>query len=252
MKKILLLVVITISFLATSCISIIEELTLKKDGSGTYAYTIDMTALMQLGALAQARKMSEDMPQDVLELDTVVVAYDLLKVQGALEDMEQPNFWKKVNIISKISESEKIGKISFILDFEDMDDVAYFTKNMGKLLENDETAGMLASLGLTGSISENPYTYKKGWCNRTIARKKQDANTEMTDMMEEEGGEMMKMMLAGAEYITIYNLPGKVKKVSNEEAKVSNDGQTVTIKTDLLEKMEGKTNLATSIKFKKK
>lgn len=252
MKKTLLLVVVTISFLATSCISIIEELTLKKDGSGTYAYTIDISALMEMGALAQARQMSEEMPEDELEMDTSVVAFDMLEEQGTLDDMDKPEFWKKVKMVSKISESEKIGEISFVLDFEDMSEVDYFTKNLSKLLESDETAGMIASMGLTGGAASSPLTYKKGWFSRTLTRKKTEGNSDIADMMEEEGGEMMKMMLSGAEYVTIYNLPGKAKKVSNSTAKISNDGKTVTIKADLLDQMEGEADLSTSIKFKKK
>lgn len=252
MKKTLLLVVVTISILATSCISIIEELTLNKDGSGTYAYTIDMTALMEMGALAQARQMSDDMPEDALELDTSVVAYDMLKGQGTLDDMDKPEFWKKVKMVSNISESKKVGEISFVLEFDDMSDVDYFTKNMSKLLESDETAGMITSLGIGGSMTSSPLSLKKSWFSNTLTRKKQESNSEMADMMEEEGGEMVKMMLSGAEYITIYNLPGKVKDVSNDDAKISNDGKTVTIKAELLDQMEGEADLSTSIKFKKK
>ena len=252
MKKTLMMVVVTISILATSCISIIEQLTLNTDGSRTYTYMIDMTALMGSGALGQARQMSDEMPEDALEVDTIIAAYDMLKEQGSLDDMDKPEFWKKVKLVSKISESEQIGEISFILDFEDINEVDYFTKNMGKLLESDETAGMLSSMGLTGSMTSNPFAYKKGWFSHTVTRKKQDSESEISEMLEEEGGDMVKMMLAGAEYITIYNLPGKVKKVSNDDAKISNDGKTVTIKADLLDQMEGKADLGTSIKFKKK
>ncbi|MFK7949434.1 MAG: hypothetical protein AB8G11_17715 [Saprospiraceae bacterium] len=251
MKKILTMVVVTISILATSCISIIEELTLNKDGSGTYAYTIDMTALMESGALGQARQMSDEMPEDALEIDTIMGAYSMLKEQGSLDDMDKPEFWKKVKLVSKISESKKVGEISFILDFDEMSEVDYFTKNLSKLLESDETAGMLSSMGLTGSMTSNPFSYKKGWFSRTVSRKKQENNGDMAGMLEEEGGEMVKMMLSGAEYITIYNLPGKVKSVSNDEANISKDGKTVTIKAGLLDQMEGEADLATSIKFKK-
>lgn len=246
------MVVVTISILATSCISIIEELTLNKNGSGIYTYTIDMTALMESGALEQARQMSEEMPAEAMEVDTTIGAYDMMKDQDMLEDSDKSDFWKKVKIVSKISESEKVGEISFVLDFKDISEVDYFTKNMGKLLESDETVGMLASLGLVGSSASSPFNYKKGWFSRTLTRNKQDVDSDIVEAMEQEGGDMMKMMLADAEYITIYNLPGKVKKVSNDDAKISKEGKTVTIKADLLDKMEGEADLSTSIKFKRK
>ena len=98
-----------------------------------------------------------------------------------------------------------------------------------------------------------PIAYKKGLFGSSLTRKSEDSEVnEMAEMLEEDGGEMVKMMLSGAEYITIYNLPGEVKKVSHDDAKVSNDGKTVTISADLLDQMEGKADLSTTIKFKNK
>ncbi len=247
MKKTLLLVLVAISILATGCISIIEELSLNKDGSGTFSYTIDMAALMELGVLNQARAMSEEGgEQEAIEVDTVINAYASLDEKGQLTDMEKPDFWKKVKIVSKISESEKIGTISFILDFKQISDIDYFLNNIGKLFENDEMTGMLGSMNLLGNTG-SPYSLK----GRSLSRAKQQANGEITEAMKEEGGEMMKMMLTGAKYITIYNLPGKASKVSNTTAEISNEGKTVKLEVDLLEYLEGKADLATAIKYKK-
>ena len=253
MRKTLAVVIVAVIVLATSCVSIIEELTLNSDGSGTYTYKIDMSALIESGVMVQARQMSEDVPEDALEVDTVMGAYDMLKENGMLADMDEPDFWKKVRLVSIISESRGIGEISFILDFDDISEVGYFSQNLGKLLESDETAGMLSSMGLTNSGMVTPIAYKKGLFGSSLTRKSEDSEVnEMAEMLEEDGGEMVKMMLSGAEYITIYNLPGEVKKVSHDDAKVSNGGKTVTISADLLDQMEGKADLSTTIKFKNK
>ena len=253
MRKTLAVVIVAVIVLATSCVSIIEELTLNSDGSGTYTYKIDMSALIESGVMGQARQMSEDVPEDALEVDTVMGAYDMLKENGTLADMDEPDFWKKVRLVSIISESRGIGEISFILDFDDISEVGYFSQNLGKLLESDETAGMLSSMGLTNSGMVTPIAYKKGLFGSSLTRKSEDSEVnEMAEMLEEDGGEMVKMMLSGAEYITIYNLPGEVKKVSHDDAKVSNGGKTVTISADLLDQMEGKADLSTTIKFKNK
>lgn len=253
MRKTLVVVIVAVIVLATSCVSIIEELTLNSDGSGTYTYKIDMSALIESGVMGQARQMSEDVPEDALEVDTVMGAYDMLKENGTLADMDKPDFWKKVRLVSIISESRGIGEISFILDFDDISEVGYFSQSLGKLLESDETAGMLSSMGLTNSGMVTPIAYKKGLFGSSLTRKSEDSEVnEMAEMLEEDGGEMVKMMLSGAEYITIYNLPGEVKKVSHDDAKVSNGGKTVTISADLLDQMEGKADLSTTIKFKNK
>lgn len=250
MKRIKLLVVVAITIMATSCISIIEELTLNKDGSGTFSYSIDLTALMELGIMDQARAMSEELDEEAIELDTVMSAYATLEAKGTLADMDKPEFWKKVRMVSKISESEKVGKISFILDFDEIGEVDYFMKNISKLLETDETAGMLGGMGLMGSESGSPYNFKKKLFSKSLIREKQEGNSELTDAMEEEGGEMMKMMLQGGEYITIVNLPSKAKKVSNNAATTSNDGKTITVAVDLLDYLGGKADLSNEIKFK--
>jgi uncharacterized protein YceK len=251
MKRIKLLVIVAITIMATGCISIIEELTLNKDGSGTFAYTIDLTALMELGVMDQARTMSEELDEEAIEVDTVMSAYETLEAKGSLADMDKPEFWKKVRMVSKISESEKVGMISFILDFDEISEVDYFMKNLSKLLETDETAGMLGGMGLMGSADGgSPYNFKKKLFGKSLIRGKQEGASELSAAMEEEGGEMMKMMLQGGEYITIVNLPGKAKKVSNKAATTSNDGQTVKVAVDLLEYLEGKADLANEIKFK--
>jgi uncharacterized protein YceK len=250
MKKIKLLVVVAITILATGCISIVEELTLNKDGSGTFNYSIDLTALMELGVMDQVRAMSEELGTDAIEVDTVMSAYATLEAKGSLAEMDKPEFWKKVRMVSKISESEKIGKISFILDFDKIEEVDYFMKNISKLLETDETAGMLGNLGLMGTSDDgSPYNFKKKLFGKSLIREKQKGNSELTEAMEAEGGEMMKMMLQGGEYITIVNLPSKAKKVTNSKASTSNNGKTVTVSVGLLDYLEGKADLSNDIKF---
>ncbi|MFT6936354.1 MAG: hypothetical protein ACJA1N_000650 [Saprospiraceae bacterium] len=251
MKKLKLLVIVAITIMATSCISIIEELTLNKDGSGTFSYTIDITALMELGVMDQARSMTEEIGDDKIEVDTVMNAYLTMEANGQLEDMEKPEFWKKVRLISKISEKEKVGNISFILDFDKIEEVDFFLKNLSKLLETDETAEMLGSMGLIGnSGAGSPFTFKKKLFSKSLTRAKQESSSELSKVMEEEGGEMMKMMLQGAEYTTVVNLPGKTKKVSNAKSITSNDDKTVTLSVDLLDYLEGKADLSNNIKFK--
>jgi uncharacterized protein YceK len=251
MKKIKLLVIVVITIMATGCLSIIEELTLNKDGSGTFTYSIDMTALMEMGVMDQVRSMSEELGDEAIEVDTVIGAYATFEEKGSLADMDKPEFWKKVRMVSKISESEKMGMISFILDFDEISEVDYFMKNLSKLLETDETAGMLGGMGLMGSADAgSPYNFKKKLFSKSLIRAKQEGVSEVSKMMEEEGGEMMKMMLQGGEYVTIVNLPGKAKKVSNDAATTSNDGKTVKVAVDLLEYLEGKADLENEIKFK--
>ena len=63
----------------------------------------------------------------------------------------------------------------------------------------------------------------------------------------EEGMEMMKMMMGGAKYTSIYHLPKKPKKIDFPGAKV--DGKTVTLSHSYLDLIEGKVKMGGSIKY---
>ena len=251
MKKTLILVVAVLSIMTTGCISIIETLTLKKDGSGTFTYTIDLDGMMEMGFFDQMRSMgNEEIGKEKIEIDTLVNIYESQKIAGTLEKLDDAGFWKKVNLTTILSENRKKGKIEFKLDFDDIKEVDYFIKNFGTALEGDETAGMITQLGLGGSNSESPYSLSKKWFSKVIKRAKQEkSESEISKAMEQEGGEMYKMMFQSAEYVTIYNLPKKAKKVSNDNAIISKDGKKVSLKTSLLDYMEGKADLSNEIKY---
>ena len=61
---------------------------------------------------------------------------------------------------------------------------------------------------------------------------------------------MMKGMMGDMSYTSIYHLPGKVSTVSNKQAKVSEDGKTVTLKLELTE-TEFPQTLKNEIKYQK-
>ena len=76
MKKTLILVIAVLSITMTGCISIIETLSLNSDGSGTFAYTIDLDGMMEMGFFDQMRAMgSEEIGDEKIEVDTLVNIY---------------------------------------------------------------------------------------------------------------------------------------------------------------------------------
>jgi hypothetical protein len=251
MKKTLILVVAVLSITMTGCISIIETLTLNKDGSGTFAYTVDLDGMMEMGFFDQMRAMgNEEIGKEKIEIDTLVNIYESQKIAGTLAKLDDADFWKKVNLTTILSESRKKGKIEFKLDFDDVKEIDYFMKNFATALEGDETAGMVAQLGLGGSSKGSPYSVSKKWFSKVVKRAKQESGDgEISKAMEQEGAEMYKMMLQSAEYVTVYNLPKKAKKVSNDDAIISKDGKKVTLKRSLLDYLEGKADLSNEIKY---
>jgi len=51
MKKLIFGLLLSSCVLLTGCIDMVEEMTLNKNGSGIYTFTIDMSSILQLGSL---------------------------------------------------------------------------------------------------------------------------------------------------------------------------------------------------------
>jgi len=244
----------------TSCINILEEMFLNKDGSGKYAMTIDMSALMDSSTREMLKSFSQDEesaePEDdtpPMETDTMVMLKDLpAEMRG---ELSRPEFFDKVTMKMVASESKEVMKITFAVDFDNADDIDYFLKNMDKFFAsaNDEEnplgamggggGGMMG--GMLPSAGKDYRLFDIG--KKLLKRYKAPAPAE--NLEEDETMAMMKMFMAGAEYTTVYHFPGKVKNATNPNAKV--DGKTVTIKGDLLEMLEGKADMSTEVKFKR-
>ena len=155
----------------------------------------------------------------------------------------------------KLSESEQIGLISFVVDFDEIADIDKFYQEMIKLQKENKTAnsggdqvGTIMKL-FGGSFSPDfvkLFALKK----RKLTRFKQPKEAKPEGVEEDENTAMMRMMMADAKYKSIYHLPGKVKKASHPDAKI--DGKDVIVEVNFLDYVEGKATLENVIKFKKK
>jgi len=250
----------------TSCINILEEMFLNKDGSGKYAMTIDMSALMDASTREMLKSFGEqeegadntEEPEDnepPMEVDTMMLFKDMpAEMRG---ELSRPDFYDKVFMKMEASESNEVMKITFGLNFDNADDIDYFLKNIDKLMasQGDNEDNPLGAMGGGGGglMGDMLPSAGKDYRLFDISKKlfkRYKAPAPEENLEEDETMAMMKMFMAGAEYKTVYHFPGKVKSATNPNAKV--DGKTVTITGDLLDMMEGKADLSTEVKFKKK
>ncbi len=243
----ILLLVIAVS--ASSCINVIEEIFLKKDGSGQYVLKVDMSDLVNNPMLKSLMDEAEEgsgsttgpFGQEFGEnADSTVNVYTMLQEKG--KTVDNPDFWKRVNTRFKSDEEAGEMFITFTLDFHELNEIAYFFENMDKVMPSDGDGDMFGPGGI--APASLAYTLKK----RTLTR---ISTYEAADeAMDEETANMMKMFFAGATYKTIYHLPGKVKTADFAEAEV--DKKKVTVTVPLIEIMGGDPNLDGSITFKKR
>ncbi|MDX2248289.1 MAG: hypothetical protein SF052_16015 [Bacteroidia bacterium] len=222
MKKLALFTTVCLAFVCTSCLNIVEEIFLKKDGSGSYTVSVDMNEMMNMmqGLMTQEQMGENDM---FSQMDSTI--------QETLVQLRQ------VDGLSNVSHKAEGYKFSISYDFTSVEALNNATKN------GSVTPGM----DFNSSSSDN-FTWSKGLFER--------ANPPLGDLMEDEefaaNFEMAKMFMSGASYKTIYHLPGKVSKMENEKARLSPDKKTVTLDVQLVEVLEGKSFLGNKVKFKGK
>lgn len=244
MKKIVLGLLVSVSLLLSGCIDIVEEMTLNKNGKGLYTMTIDMSSILQLGSLkdlmnqAGADDGAAKLFGDKMEKDTTIFLKDMpadLKAQTG-----DAAFWNKAQMNIKMSEKDKKFLMQMRLDFDKIEDIEFFYKNLSTVMKEGagEMGGGMPMEGLTPAGVAFKLAKKSLTRLPTPKPENQPTGEDM---------EMMKMFLGSAKYTTIYNLPSRVKKVKMANAKI--DGNTVTIENSMLDIMEGKAKLDGQISF---
>ncbi len=218
MKKLFnfLLLVATV-LTVSSCFEITEEVTVNKNGSGNYISTID------------ASKLSEQM-QMLAAFDTTGEMVPKLKYSLDSTFAETFKKYAKIKGISNVhvdTSKPYIYKVS--MDFKDMD-----------------VLNEAVNLDKKGADRQNLYAWKKG----QISRKDFALNLDDMKMEDDSQKEMAKSMLDGMNYTIIFNLPGKVKKMTNKEAKIGDDKKTVTLECSLLDVMDKKVSLGNEVSYK--
>jgi len=254
MKKLIFLFLCLSIFTFTGCIEVVEELFLNKDGSGRYTVTMDMSALMEGGGIRSMLKEFGDLGEssdslemgdidldEPLEMDTVFTFQDA--PDSVREKFDDPELLSRMRMLLQVSEAEETMAFTFEFDFNELEEIGDFYDNLSTMQE--ENADMLGQQSGMLPMSQKVLFELKG---RTLERL--PATETTTEMFSDEEKEFAQMMFAGANYTTIYHLPGKVKKATNPNAKV--DGKTVTIAVPMLEVIDGKAALEGTIKFKRR
>lgn len=254
MKNLRNFIILIAMFSMTSCLDIVEELSLKKNGTGKYVLTMDMSSLMKEGMKDMLKGMAEqegeadafaDMPS---ELDTILYFADA--PDSVKTKFTHPEILKKIAFRTQISEANELMKMTFSIDFDQIKEVDYFLADLDKI-QGDDTGGMP---GLGGGGGLFPSAEGTEGLFKLIKRKRKLTRfspPKAEDLeMESEELQMMKMFFSEASYTTIYNLPGKVKKTSIPNATV--DGKKLTLITPLMDILEGKADLGGDICFKRR
>jgi len=217
------------------CFNVTDELFLEEKGNGTFQTTMDMSGMKDM--INMLKTMMPDSLKDKGEG---------MEGLGALDSLE--TMWKELETIPGISDVKRVKKEEMIFS------VSFRFANIKALNEAMATRNKKDS-GNTAPKMDF-YTFKKRQfiCNDTTMAGIGDA---MKGISGAEGKEdpsgmdlsMLKTMMGDMKFTTIYHMPGKITDYTNKNAKLSEDGKTISLEVNLSESDRVQT-LQNDIKYK--
>lgn len=220
----------------SSCLHIVEEVTVRKNGSGNYKLMLDMSEMK--GMLDMMKSMAPDSLQaGAAGSDGSMnqMGEELTRVAQSLEGTPG---------LSNIVEIKDTANFQFGYSF-DFQDAAALNKAL-KIINKEKF----------DSKADEVFVIDGKTFERSTAG---DFGAEIKKQLAESGEEgageqmdMVKMFFADMSYKQVYHFERAVKKSSNELSEVSEDGQTVTITIKPFDEEQAKKNpsVATKVKLK--
>lgn len=218
----LLLFIVLIPILS-SCFEVVEEISMKNDGTGDVVLTINLS-------------QSKTKVASVMLLDSVQ-GYKVPSRQKIQEELnEAVAYLKKSEGISNVKSSSDfnnyIATISF--SFKDVSNINNITKNI------------LAQQKIKATNTSS-YSYNKA--TKTFNRKYQAIGTAKTEFNKLKAKD--KAVFNGATYTSIYRFESLVTSSSNPASNVSKSKKAVMLKSSIMDLINGKINVSNTIQLSK-
>ncbi|WP_293312812.1 hypothetical protein [Pedobacter sp. UBA5917] len=218
----LLLFIVLIPILS-SCFEVVEEISMKNDGTGDVVLTINLS-------------QSKTKVASVMLLDSVQ-GYKVPSKQKIQEELnEAVAYLKKSEGISNVKSSSDfnnyIATISF--SFKDVSNINNITKNI------------LAQHKIKATNTSS-YIYNRA--TKTFNRKYQAIGTAKTEFNKLKAKD--KAVFNGATYTSIYRFESLVTSSTNPASNVSKSKKAVMLKSSIIDLINGKINVSNTIQLSK-
>ncbi|HNE29654.1 MAG TPA: hypothetical protein PKL15_09065 [Saprospiraceae bacterium] len=245
-KNLLSLLFLTLSTLVlTSCLHIVEEVTLRNDNTGNYKMTIDMS---EIKSMMDALK---DVGGDSTATDG---STDETTTEEPAEENSMADMGEELSGVSK-----SLRGVAGISNIQEMNDTANY--KFGYSFDFANVDALNKAMKIINKekydASANEYFKFKGKNFERLGVGDIGAQLKQTllegEDEDEENTEMMKVFFAEMDYKQIYTFPDRmVKKSSNPLSEVSPDGHsvTITLKPFDEEQAKQKASVATTVKLK--
>lgn len=224
MKNLFVAGILLATFLLSGCLHIIEEVTIRKDGSGSYRFMVDASEIKKMAGEFGNKDMDEE-PQDSIAVDEVLPTDSLVARKKEHElAAERLATYQGLSNVTAIDDPSN-HTTGFVFDFD----------NVESLQSAMLSIGSASSLGAWGESSDIE------WSSKALKRDRGgDAFRDViSKALSERGGEegrdvsgaegLMKMMLGGLSFKQVYHFPDqKIKKCNYKGAEISKDKHTLS------------------------
>ena len=218
----LLLFVFLIPILS-SCFEIVEEISLRNDGTGDVVLTINLS-------------QSKTKVASVMLLDSV---------QGYKVPSKQKIQQELAEAVAYLKKSEGISNVKSSSDFNNYIATIGFTfKDVSNI--NNITRNILARQKIKATNTSS-YSFNK--TTRTFARKYQAVTTAKSEFNKLKSQD--KAVFNGAMYTSIYRFESPVTNVTNPASNLSKTKKAVMLKSSITNLINGKINVSNQIQLSK-
>lgn len=221
MKKVQYILLIIVSLIQTSCFEIIEDITLKKDGSGSMQYTLNFS-------------------QSMTKIKSLLIMDEVEGYKIPTERKIQFEFDKIVAV------SKRVEGIFNVTNFADMDNYIFTYSCDFSSVENLNTlVDSIRSFKSNKNFKDGKYfNYSKG--DKTFVR---FDNTAIKDFYQKLS-DSEKTIFNGSVYTCVYKFENEIDSLSNNNAKLSLSKKAVLLKLEILEVLNSHSTIKNQIQLK--
>lgn len=218
----LLLFIFLIPILS-SCFEVIEEISMKNNGTGDVVLTINLS-------------QSKTKMASVMLLDSVQ-GYKVPSKQKIQQELSEA--------VAYLRKSEGISNVKSTSDFNNyIATISFSFKDVSNI--NNITKNILAQQKIKATNTSS-YTYNKA--TKTFSRKYQAIGTAKTEFSKLKAKD--KAVFNGATYTSIYRFESPVTSSANPASNVSKSKKAVMLKSSIMDLINGKINVSNTIQLSK-
>lgn len=207
----------------SSCFEVIEEISMKNDGTGDVTLTINLS-------------QSKTKVASVMLLDSVQ-GYKVPSKQKIQQELNEA--------VSYLRKSEGISNVKSTSDFNNyIATISFSFKDVSNI--NNITKNILARQKIKATNTSS-YTYNKA--TKTFSRKYQAIGTAKTEFNKLKAKD--KAVFNGATYTSIYRFESVVTSSSNPASNVSKSKKAVMLKSSITDLINAKINVSNTIQLSK-